>query len=245
LGSVNVGGVWKDIRQSSVRAQGAWRNISKVWTKAGGVWKELTQVTPATISIASYSDNFGLAGRAATGSQGSGGTGGGGKIICTKLYQIGFLSEDIYKADQEFGARLVETHPDIYNGYRAWAEIVVDWMEARGPNMMLWIRDKELRMHKQVKWSTEWAKQIAEPWAEEMAYRMGTRDKGNNIGKALMAVGVPISKVVGVWNRWVGPSKKPAGFIKGLMLIAVFCLLKGIVITGKLLEQKQCKEQPA
>lgn len=245
LGAVKNAGTYKDVRAAWVRHAGAWRTITNVWTKIDGQWKELTNLTLPSFSFSSTADNFGIAGRGATGSTGSGGNSGGGKIICTKLYELGFLPKDIYEADQAFGAKLLEEYPDIYNGYRAWAEIVVDWMQASGPNMMFWIRDNEYRMHRQVKWSTEWAKQIAEPWAEEMAYRMGTRETGNNIGKALMLIGIPISKVVGVWQRVVGPSKKPAGLIKGSMLVAVFCLLKAIVTVGNILKVKKSKEQPA
>lgn len=245
LGSVKDADTYKDVRAAWVRQGGTWRTVTNVWTKVGGIWRELTNVTLPTFSFSSSSDNFGLAGRAATGSTGSGGVSSGGKIICTKLYEIGFLPKDIYEADQVFGVKLLEEYPDVYNGYRAWAEIVVDWMSAKGPNIMPWIRDNEYRIHRQVKWSTEWAKQIAEPWAEEMAYRMGTREHSNTIGKILMAIGMPISKAVGMWQRWFGPSKKPVGQVKGFMLVAVFCLLKAIVTTGNALKIQKCKEQPA
>lgn len=158
-----------------------------------------------------------------------GSNGGGGKIICTKLYELGLLSKEIFEADQAFGAELVKTRPDIYNGYRAWAEIVVDWMSGKGPQMMFWIKDPEARKQAQMSWATNWAKEIATPWAEWMATR------NNKTGAALMAIGAPISKVVGVWQRWFGPSKKPAGFIKGLLLIKVFIVLRAIVALGKLL----------
>lgn len=154
--------------------------------------------------------------------------GGGGKIICTKLYELGLLPEDIYEADQAFGARLVETYPDVYNGYRAWAEIVVDWMSGEGPQMMLWIRDPETRRQAQISWATRWAEQIATPWAEWMAYR------NNRTGLVIMATGTPISYGVGLWRRVFGPSKKPAGFVKGLALIGVFTVLKTVASIGKL-----------
>ena len=155
--------------------------------------------------------------------------GGGGKIICTKLYELGRLPEDIYKLDQEFGARLVEKYPLVYNGYRAWAEVVVDWMSGEGPQMMFWIRDAEERKQAQIAWSTRWAEDIATPWANWMANR------NSRTGLALMIIGTPISTAVGLWQRIVGPSKKPAGFIKGLALIGVFTALRGVVSIGKML----------
>lgn len=169
---------------------------------------------------------------------GGGGGGGGGKIICTKLYQLGLLDEDIYLADQAFGAKLVKTNPDIYNGYRAWAEIVVDWMSGDGPNMMPWLSEKRRREISQ-SWSTAWAKEIATPWAEEMAYKMGVKASGNTTGKLITAAGIPICKAVGVWQKIFGPSKKPAGFGKGAMLIPVFVLFKLIVKFGRLVEGKK------
>ena len=174
---------------------------------------------------------------------GQGGTGGtsydsgGGKIICTKLYELGLMDYEIYEADQAFGKELVKIRPDIYNGYRAWAEIVVEWMDGRGPKMMPWMSDEEFSKAAK-KWSTKWAQDIATPWAEEMAYRIGKRLLDNSTGKVIMAVGTPICKVVGVWQRWFGPSKKPAGFGRGLMLIPVFVLLKVIAELGKLLEKR-------
>ena len=172
------------------------------------------------------------------GGNGGGGGGGGGKIICTRLYELGLMSKEIYLADQAFGAELVKSHPDIYNGYRAWAEIVVDWMDGQGPKMMPWMSDQAFGQTAR-SWSTRWAQDIATPWAEEMAYQMKESMLPNNTGKAIMAIGTPICKIVGVWQRVFGPSKKPAGFGKGLMLIPVFVLLKLVAELGRLIEGRK------
>lgn len=167
-----------------------------------------------------------------------GGGGGGGKIICTKLYELGLLDEKIYRADQEYGQQLLNTQPDVYNGYRAWAEIVVEWMSGAGPKIMPWMSDAEFSAA--VKhWSISWAKDIATPWAEEMAYRMGQRKSGNLTGRMITAVGIPICKAVGMWQRIFGPSRQPAGFGKGLMLIPVFVIFKLISALGKLIQGKK------
>ena len=172
------------------------------------------------------------------GGSGGGGGGGGGKIICTKLYELGLMSKEIYLADQAFGAELVKVRPDIYNGYRAWAEIVVDWMDGRGPKMMPWMTDEDFGLAAK-KWSTKWAQDIATPWAEEMAYQMKQSLLPNNTGKAIMAIGTPICKAVGVWQRVFGSSKNSPGFGKGLMLIPVFVLLKLVAEIGGLIEGKK------
>jgi hypothetical protein len=159
-----------------------------------------------------------------------------GKIICTKLYQLGLLEKSVFEADQAFGARLIKERPDIYNGYRAWAEIVVDWMEGKGPNILPWL-SKE-RAHKILQtWAINWAHDIATPWAEEMAYLMGKKESGSLTGKMLTAAGLPICKLVGLWQRHLGPSKKPTGFIKGISLVAVFVMFKAVVELGRTLEK--------
>ena len=157
------------------------------------------------------------------------------KIICTKLHEFNLMNSIIYQADQEFGEKLAEERPDIYNGYRAWADIVVDWMEGNGPNMMPWMSEARRREITHT-WSTSWAFDIATPWAEEMAYRMGKKTEGSLTGRMLMATGIPVCKAVGVWRRWFGPSKKPAGFGKGLMLIAVFIVFKLVAELGRFIE---------
>ena len=165
-----------------------------------------------------------------------GGGGGGGKIICTKLYELGLLDHTIYEADQAFGAELLSTHPDIYNGYRAWAEIVVDWMSGQGPMMMPWMSKEKFASAAQT-WSVTWAQDIATPWAEHMAYKMGVINKDNLTGRMISIVGTPVCKAVGMWQRLWGTSKSPAGFFTGLLLIPVFVLFKSISVLGKLLEK--------
>ena len=174
----------------------------------------------------------------AGGASSDSGGGGGGKIICTKLYELGLMSEEIYLADQAFGAQLVQIRPDIYNGYRAWAEIVVDWMSGSGPKMMPWMSDEEFSVAAK-KWSISWAQDIATPWAEEMAFKMGKKSEGSLTGRMITAAGIPICKAVGVWQRIFGPSKKPAGFIKGLSLIGIFIMFKGVAELGRLIEGKK------
>ena len=172
------------------------------------------------------------------GGSGGGGGGGGGKIICAKLHELGLMSHDIYLADQAFGAELLRTRPDIYNGYRAWAEIVVDWMSGQGPKMMPWMSDEQFG-HAAQRWSTSWAQDIATPWAEHMAYKMGVVEKDNVTGHIITLMGIPICKAVGVWQRIFGASDKPAGFVKGAMLVPVFVAFKIVACVGRLLENKK------
>lgn len=166
-------------------------------------------------------------------------SGGGGKIICTKLYELGFLPEDVYNADQEFGERLVEAKPDIYYGYIAWAQVVVDWMEGNGPQCMFWIQDEQKRRTAQQNLSIAWARKIATPWALHMAYVMGTEKKDSLTGKVLMGVGAPICKVIGWWQRKFGKSEKEPRLFKGFLLWGIFAILRFVVAVMSPFEGKK------
>jgi hypothetical protein len=151
------------------------------------------------------------------------------KIICTKLHELGLLPTDIFEADQEFGGWLIENHPDVYNGYVAWAQIVVDWMEGNGPNVLPGM--EETRRNEILKqWAIKWSKDIATPWAEHIA------GKQTLTGKFLYWTGVPICKTIGVWQRVFGKNNKKAGFIKGVALINIFVLFKLVVEFGRFIE---------
>jgi len=234
---VKFNNIWNPVQKSYVKVDGVWKESRNVFVKSNGVWNPIIgssdDYAPTLSIVTGY---FGTNPRLGVGGE-PGGGGGGGKIICTKLYELGLMSKDIYEADQAFGAELVQVRPDIYNGYRAWAEIVVDWMDGRGPKMMPWMTNEEFSTAA-AKWSTTWAQDIATPWAEEMAYRVGRTQQSNRIGRWIMAAGIPICKAVGVWQRWFGASKKPAGFGKGLMLIPVFVMFKLVAELGRLIERK-------
>ena len=156
--------------------------------------------------------------------------GGGCKIICTKLHELGLMSQEIFEADQKFGEELKVSNPDVYNGYISWAQIVVDWMEGNGPchPILFWIRDKEKRREFTKKIAIDWAYKIASPWAEWMA------GKKNKTGYALWAIGAPISKVVGVWKKWFGKNTNTTCeecldyryHIKGFVLLTILAFLR-------------------
>lgn len=253
--SVRNGQSWTAVTDVYVRVNNAWTRVygDNIPTTSADV-AAMGNITgpaipyppPIEVPVIEYvstggdtaTGGFDAPGDAAAASDGGGGGGGGGKIICTKLYELGLMSEEIYLADQAFGAELVQVKPDIYNGYRAWAEIVVDWMDGKGPKMMPWMSDEKFSSCAK-RWSTTWANDIATPWAEEMAHHMGKKDTGSLTGKMLTLTGIPICKAVGVWQRAFGPSKKPAGFIKGSMLIAIFVMFKLVVELGRLIEGKK------
>jgi len=156
-------------------------------------------------------------------------------VICSKLYELGILPYDIYQADERFGKLLRQEHMYIYEGYRAWADTVVDWMSGSGPEMILWEKDPVRRQERITKFVTNWAAIIAVPWAEHMAYRMGVREKDNYTGRVLMYTGIPLCAAVGKWQQWFGKNTRPAGWVKGAVIIGTAGIFRVIAGTGKLL----------
>ena len=150
------------------------------------------------------------------------------KIICTKLFELGYLPQEVYTADQKFGEWLRENDPYAYFGYIKWASVVVEWMEKEGPQCMFWIKDKKVRGEKQKALAISWAKRIATPWAQHMAYRMGTLPEDNRAGRMIMKVGLFISRIIGKkTNAITNKSSLKIGF--GMWAIfGLFYLLAGI-----------------
>jgi hypothetical protein len=156
------------------------------------------------------------------------GGGGGCKIICTKLFELGYLSETIYEADERFGEYLRATDPYAYYGYVKWASVVVDWMEKDGPQCMFWIRDKDRRNTAQKEMAISWARRIATPWAEHMAYTMGVGEKDNRAGRLIMKTGMWVSRMIGKYTKTTEPTKNVAlGYIMWLTF-GIFWLLAGV-----------------
>jgi len=161
-------------------------------------------------------------------SGGEHGGGGGCKIICTKLHELGYLSDNIYEADERFGQYLRDTDPYAYYGYVRWASVVVDWMDKDGPQCMFWIRDKDKRNQAQRNMAISWARRIATPWAEHMAYIMGVGETDNRAGKLIMKTGMWVSRMIGKYTKTTEPTKSVAlGYIMWATF-GVFWLLAGV-----------------
>jgi hypothetical protein len=156
------------------------------------------------------------------------GGGGGCKIICTKLHELGYLPDNIYAADELFGQWLRANDPYAYYGYVKWASVVVDWMENEGPQCMFWIRDQNKRGQAQRELAIKWARRIATPWAEHMAYKMGVGETDNRAGRMIMTTGMWISRLIGKYTKTTEPSKSIAlGYVMWATF-GVFWLLAGI-----------------
>ena len=101
----------------------------------------------------------------------------GGKIICGELYRQGFLSEEVWEADQRFGKELYQSNPRISLGYVFWAREVVKYMR-NNPN------------------HTKYLYRICKPWTEHMAYKMGISQKRNIVGNITQKIGYVYSLIV-------------------------------------------------
>jgi hypothetical protein len=151
------------------------------------------------------------------------GGGGGCSIICTKLHELGYLSDEIYQADEMFGEWLRTNDPDAYYGYLKWARVVVDWMSTEGPQCMFWIRDKAERNARQKEMAIRWAIRIATPWAQHMAYKMGVLTEDNRAGRYIMNIGITVSRVIGKFVKHTDQPTKNVAI--GYVMWAMFGLL--------------------
>ena len=225
---VKVNNTWKSITSIKFKHSNTWKNITAAYVKVGGVWKAIFN---SGINFQYTSAGFGDAtGNASSGTPGSGGGGGGGgcSIICTKLHELGYLSDEIYQADERFGHWLRQTDPDAYYGYLKWARVVVDWMSNEGPQCMFWIRDRAERNAEQKAMAVRWARRIATPWAEHMAYKMGVLKQDNRAGRYIMTIGIAVSRLIGKFVKHTNQPTKNVAI--GYAMWAMFGLL--YVIAG-------------
>lgn len=98
--------------------------------------------------------------------------GSGITVICGELHRQGFMSDEIYEADQKFGHILSREDQFVMIGYMTWAPLVVMAM-----------RESKL--------FTRFIAFFGMSWANEMA---GNK---NILGKAIMTVGVPLCRFIG------------------------------------------------
>ncbi len=237
---VKIANTWKSITAIKFKKDGVWKDITAGYVKINNVWKAIFNTgINFTSTAAGFGDSSGNASSGSPGGSGGGfGSGDGGSggdgtgnsggasgcsIICTKLYELGHLSDEIYQADERFGHWLRQTDPNAYYGYLKWARVVVDWMSNEGPQCMFWIQDKKIRNEKQREMATRWARRIATPWAQHMAYKMGVLKQDNRAGRYIMNIGIAVSRLVG---RFVKHTNQPTKNVAiGYAMWAMFGLL--------------------
>ena len=103
---------------------------------------------------------------------------GRGTIICTEMYNQGFMPQFIYDMDSKFGDIVLQKNPEIMHGYWIWAQPIVN----------------------KLKTSKYFSKFVynyfVKDWSEYMAYEMGVLPKQNYKGKFLHKFGEKFSILV-------------------------------------------------
>jgi hypothetical protein len=108
---------------------------------------------------------------------GGGSSNGGSKIICNELYRQGYLSEQMWDADERYGEMMFEKDPKLVIGYQMWARSVVKYMR-KNPN------------------NTKMAAWLFKPWTEYMGYKMGVVEKPTLRGRFTNWIGTQFSYAV-------------------------------------------------
>jgi len=108
------------------------------------------------------------------------------------------------------------------------APVVVDCREKKGPQCMFWIRDKQKRNDTQRAMAISWARKIATPWAQHMAFLMGVEKEDNKAGRLIMKTGMWVSRMIGKYTKTTEPTKSPVlGYVMWATF-GVFWLLAGV-----------------
>lgn len=107
--------------------------------------------------------------------QASAGDGGGMSIICTRCHELGLMSDEIYAADEKYGAFVREYHPDFMEWYLEHASPIVELMHYE-------------TIPSKVFTKLFWLFFVA-PWSNQMAFESNGIGNGNKYGKWLMNIG--------------------------------------------------------
>ncbi|MBL8025790.1 MAG: hypothetical protein JNL74_05235 [Fibrobacteres bacterium] len=103
-------------------------------------------------------------------------------VICTELHRQGYLTGEIYLADQKYGVWLKEHDIVVFQGYYFWARYVVKLMQEKN-----FIGRSVTRV----------VRFFAEPWAKEMAHEFTGSGKGSLFGKIIFKCGYPMCRIIG------------------------------------------------
>lgn len=149
----------------------------------------------ASLSGISPGKSLAIGGLSALGAGSSGAS--SGRVICTHFFRKGMLDRETWRADLEFTATRLS--PRTVRGYQYWAIPYVRLMR-RSPLA-------ERTIYPLAVWR-----------AEELAYRMGLRKKGNWKGKIVRVVGESICYTIGLFvgeQNWQQLWAEDAEFSKG------------------------------
>jgi hypothetical protein len=222
-GFIKDGGEWKGVQTIYVNDQGVWKDVKTVFVNDQGVWKPVQGGTvpllndfysffgawPRPYSAGSLfappppAPDYSTVGGSGDGwgyDTGSGGGGGGGKVICTALYELGYMEKEIFEYDQAYGLWLYQNDFVSYRGYRVWADVLVKLVKGQGrpvlTRLLFWKTYNEQQKISQQGWILL-ARIIGGAFSKEIARRAG-HDVPFSIGGWLcVTVGLTVNKAIG------------------------------------------------
>ena len=210
---VKTGGTWNPVTKTFVKYTGLWREAKKKFIKINGAWvPTIASTSPVFSNYLGLGTNPIAAefevlpppdppggGGGGEGWDGGGG-GGGGKVICTALYELGYMEKEIFDYDQAYGLWLYQNDFVSYRGYRAWADILVRYVKGQGrpmlPKLLFWkTSDEQQRLSQQLAISL--ARVIGGAFSKEIARRAGYDIPFSIGGWLCVTVGLAVNKAIG------------------------------------------------
>ena len=210
---VHVNGQFNPVNETYVKANGVWNQVRSAYIKQGGAWLPVNgSITPQFENVA---NRFGINPRSGVqetqagevtspggdgGGFDGGGGGGGGSVICTALYNLGYMEKEIFEYDQAYGLWLYQNEFVSYRGYRAWADILVRYVKGQGqpvlPKLLFWkTANEQQQLSQQLAIYT--ARVIGGAFSKEIARRAGYNIPFSFGGWLCVTVGLAVTKTIG------------------------------------------------
>jgi hypothetical protein len=207
---VKTDGTWNPVTKTFVKFTGLWREAKKKFIKIDGAWvPTIASTSPVFANYLGLGTNpisavfEELPPPAYSGGYGgtdTGGGGGGGKVICTALYELGYMEQEIFEYDQAYGLWLYQNDFVSYRGYRAWADVLVRYVKGQGqpvlPKLLFWkTASEQQRLSQQLAISL--ARVIGGAFSKEIARRAGYDIPFSIGGWLCVTVGLAVNKAIG------------------------------------------------
>jgi hypothetical protein len=211
---VHEGTSFQPVVQNYIKVNDTWTPVQATYVKEGGVWAPVYgSFAPNFVDVPS---RFGVNPRSGVvetqagavesyggdggGYDGGGGGGAGGKVICTALYELGYMEQEIFEYDQAYGLWLYQNDFVSYRGYRAWADILVQYVKGQGrpmlPKLLFWkTADEQQRLSQ--KMAISLARVIGGAFSKEIARRAGYDIPFSIGGWLCVTVGLAVNKAIG------------------------------------------------
>ena len=105
-------------------------------------------------------------------------------VLCNYIYELGYLDKDVWILDEQFGDIVASENPVVLEGYHAWAEPMIKWMNTGSILSKIYLH--------------AWVIPFTRCWAQHIAHKMEpTKHKDNLAGRLMFNAGVPLCKFIG------------------------------------------------